>query len=186
MLALTGGAALAAAHLMKQRGRPRQSAARQGSNDALSTYLLDHLTGSDPAFAVVDRLLHSHAGSAEGRLFQALYESFEEERELVRTLIAALGGTTVSVKRAMSQATGAVAMLAAGGKRGDLSLFRTLESLSIGVQGKRLLWRALNNHSPSLEPLIGRTFADLELRAIDQWQRIEERRLALVPATFSR
>jgi len=184
MLALTGGAALAITHLMRPRQRRELSYAGELADHALSSYLLDHLSGSDAAFAVVKRLRKSHAGTSEGRLFQELYDEFRQDREVIRTLLAALGERPLSVKRAIGQATGTLAKFAAGGKPGDLALFRTLESLAIGVQGKRLLWRALGEQLPSLEPLIQRTFADLELRAIDEWQRIEKCRLALVPATF--
>jgi hypothetical protein len=73
---------------------------------------------------------------------------------------------------------------AAGARPGELSLFRTLEGLSAGVQGKRCLWRAAQMLAPSLRPSDGRTLGELESSAVDQWEAIERYRLALVPQTL--
>ena len=142
------------------------------------------LAGSDAAIQVVGRLRLVHAGTQEGRLFAALYDEFREEREVVRALLAQVGAAPLSVKRLVGQANGAVLAAVAGGERGDLSLFRTLEALSVGVQGKRCLWRALQSllgdqPIPSVRSLDG-----LEAMAVRQWEAIEERRRGLVLATF--
>ena len=65
---------------------------------------------------------------------------------------------------------------------GELSLLRTLEALSIGVQGKRCMWRALQNLRTSPG---GMDFVELEAKAIRQWEAIEERRRHLVVRTLS-
>jgi hypothetical protein len=61
-----------------------------------------------------------------------------------------------------------VLSVTAGGEPGDLSLLRTLEALAIGVQGKRCLWRALQNLRPVLSTVDGMTFIELEARADDR------------------
>jgi hypothetical protein len=73
----------------------------------------------------------------------------------------------------------------AGGEPGDLSLLRTLEALAIGVQGKRCLWRALQNLRTVPSTVQGMNFVELEAKAVHQWEAIEERRRALVERTFS-
>jgi hypothetical protein len=79
--------------------------------------------------------------------------------------------------------SGRVLSLAAGGEPGDLSLLRTLEGLSIGIQGKRCMWRALQELGSAVAP--GReTFVALESRALRQWERVEARRRALAAVTF--
>jgi hypothetical protein len=76
-----------------------------------------------------------------------------------------------------------VLSFAAGGEPGELSLLRTLEALSIGIQGKRCMWRALQELGTAVSP--GReTFVALESRALRQWERVEERRRALAAVTF--
>src|SRR4029453_3477117 len=71
-----------------------------------------------------------------------------------------------------------------GCEPGDLSLLRTLEALAIGVQGKRCLWRALQNVRTVPSTVDGMNFVALEAKAVRQREAIEERRGALVARTF--
>ena len=169
-------------------GRRRSSSARtdvQGDKRAnLAAYLREHLTGSDAAIQVVGRLRLVHAGTQEGRLFASLFDEFREERDVVRGLLDQTGESALSLKRLAGLAGGAVLDRAAGGERGDLSLFRTLEGLSIGVQGKRCMWRALQALLGDQPIPSARSLAGLEAMAVRQWEAIEERRRGLVLATF--
>jgi hypothetical protein len=157
---------------------------RGGKRTALVAYLREHLTGSDAAIQVVGRLRLVHAGTQEGRLFASLYDEFREEREIVRVLLAQAGAATGSANGRPGHASGAALAAAMGGERGDLSLFRTLEWLAIGVQGKRSLWRALHALLGEQPIPSVRSLAGLEAMALRQWEAIEERRLGLVLATF--
>jgi hypothetical protein len=173
------------AESLRRMSRSRTSPTTDERQSALTAYLRDHLSGADTAYLIVKRLRSTHAGTPEGRLFESLYEQFQEERAVVRGLLARIGASPISAKRVAGQVSGSVLKLAAGGSRGDLSLFRTLESLAIGVQGKRCLWRALqaiDNHLVSPGP---RSFAELESMAVHQWVAIEERRRALALETFA-
>jgi hypothetical protein len=152
---------------------------------ALFAYLRDHLSGSDQAIRVVRRLASTHEGSEDGILFRRLSTELEEDRVIVRSLLMQLGASERSIKRAAAGASGAVLSATAGGEPGDLSLLRTLEALSIGVQGKRCLWRALQNLRALPSPVNGMTFVELEAKAVRQWEAIEERRRALVERTFA-
>jgi len=170
------------------RRRRRIASGRATPHDkraALAVYLRDHLSGSDAAIQVVGRLRRTHAGTDEGALFASLFDEFEGERRVVRALLAQLGASPRSAKRLASQASGAILKLTAGGDRGELSLFRTLEALAIGVQGKRCLWRALQSLSPSIPLPAGWSLAALEAMAVRQWEAIESRRQSLAPATFA-
>ena len=89
------------------------------------------------------------------------------------------------MKRAAGYASGVLLSVTAGGAPGDLSLLRTLEALAIGVQGKRCLWRALQNLRAVPSTVRGLNFAELESKAVRQWEAIEERRCVLVARTFS-
>jgi hypothetical protein len=161
------GALLAGAFVARAQTRARARVFATHPDEALKTYLLDHLTGSDAASSVVARLRRSHAGTREGELFAELYQEFREERAVVKMLITGLGGSTTSVRRVVGQATGGVLKAAAGGRQGGLALLRTLESLAIGVQGKRLLWRALHDVTPPLALPDHRSFRELEALAVD-------------------
>ena len=151
---------------------------------ALAAYLREHLTGSDAAIEVVERLRLTHAGSQEGRLFASLFDEFREEREVVRLLLEQIGASPQSLRRLAGQASGAALVPANGGERGELSLFRTLESLAIGVQRKRCMWRALESLLGDQPIPSARSLGGLEAMAVRQWDAIEERRRALVGETF--
>jgi len=151
---------------------------------ALIAYLRDHLGGSDVAIRVVRRL-GSHEGTEDGPLFRRLSREFEEDRSVVRSLLIRLRASERSIKRAAADASGVVLSATAGGEPGDLSLLRTLEALAIGVQGKRCMWRALQNLPGLPSTADGMTFLELEAKAVRQWEAIEERRRALMERTFS-
>jgi hypothetical protein len=163
----------------------RRSSVSTRQRQALIAYLRDHLGGADMALQVVHRLTSTHEGTEVGALFHRLSKELEEDRSVVRTVLVQLGASGRSLKRAAGFASGTVLSATAGGEPGDLALLRTLEALAVGVQGKRCLWRALQNLRTVSPAVGGMTFVDLEERAVRQWEAIEERRLALVPRTFS-
>jgi hypothetical protein len=163
---------------------PRSSTSTR-RRQALIAYLRDHLSGSDVAIRVVHRLVSTHRSADDRTLFRRLAKEFEEDRSVVRALLTQLGTSGRSIKRAAGFASGTVLSVTAGGEPGDLSLLRTLEALSIGVQGKRCMWRALQNLRPVPSPVRGMGFVELEAKAVRQWEAIEERRRDLVAQTFS-
>ncbi len=184
-LAALGAVAVAAGVTAYLAWPARRSSASLRKRQALSAYLRDHLSGSDVALRVVHRLDSTHQGTEDGPLFRRLSKEFEEDREVVRTLLTHLGASGRLIKRAAGYASGAVLSVTAGGEPGDLSLLRTLEALAIGVQGKRCLWRALQNVRTVPSAVDGMTFVELEAKAVRQWEAIEERRCGLVARTFS-
>ena len=151
---------------------------------ALATYLREHLVGADTAIRIVQGLRDAYRGSSQGALFGSLYEQFRDDRSVVEGILAELGYTSRSAKRLAGRATGSALRVVAGGAPGDLSLFRTLEALAIGVQGKRCLWRAAQTLVGLPHPAGRRSFVELEADAVRQWETIEQHRRSLVLATF--
>jgi hypothetical protein len=169
----------------RRRRRARDADATAQRSD-LGDYLREHLSGSDLAIHVVERLRHAHEGADDRVLFARLLDEFQEEREVLRGLIADLGESPKSVKRLAGRAAGFIAETVAGAPLDDgLTLFRTLEALAIGVQGKRCLWRALQALDPPLRAPGYRNFAELESMAVGQWETIEQRRSTLAAETFT-
>jgi hypothetical protein len=164
---------------------PARRSASTRHRQALIVYLRDHLGGAEMAIRVVHRLGSTHQGTEEGALFRRLSKEFEEDRSVVRTLLTQLGASGRSIKRAAGFVSGAMLSVTAGGQPGDLSLLRTLEALAIGVQGKRCLWRALQNLRPVPSIVHGMDFVELEVKAVRQWEALEERRRTLLAQTFS-
>jgi hypothetical protein len=151
---------------------------------ALAAYLRDHLAGADAAIHVVGHLKAAQLGRPDGTLFAWLHEQFQIDRDVVIAMLTELRVSPRSVKLLAGHAAGTVLKAAAGTRPGELSLFRTMEGLSVGVQGKRCLWRAAQALAPPLRAPGGRTWGELESRAADQWEAIERYRLALVAQTL--
>jgi hypothetical protein len=171
--------------LSRQRAPSRRSRTGRGAPDeALVAYLREHLSGSDAALAVVERLWHSAAEGDVKQLAETLRRDFDEERDSVRVLLASIGASPYAAKRAAGHIVGGLLGTMAGGRTDELSLLRTLEGLAVGVQGKRCLWRALASAFPTHSGPAGRSFAELEAMAVRQWEAIEQQRQALARATF--
>jgi HAD superfamily hydrolase (TIGR01509 family) len=183
LLGALGALGLTLAFVALRRPNRRQSDETGDKRKALATYLRDHLAGADTAIQTVQGLRDTHRGP-EGALFKSLCEQFREDRGVVEGMLVELGYTSRSAKRLAGRATGSALRVVAGGAPGDLSLFRTLEALAIGVQGKRCLWRAAQALVALPHPPGRRTFVELEADAVRQWEAIERHRRSLVPVTF--
>jgi hypothetical protein len=184
ILGALGAVGLTIAFVALRRSKPRQSYEDVDKRKALATYLRDHLAGADTAIQMVQGLGNAYGGGPEGALFESLYEQFREDRGVVEGILAELGYTSRSVKRLAGRATGSALRAVAGGALGDLSLFRTLEALAIGVQGKRCLWLAVQALGSLPHPPGRRSFVELEADAVRQWETIERHRRSLVSRTF--
>lgn len=181
-LAVTG---LAIAAVTLQQSRKSAVRMPKDRRQALAIYLREHLSGADGAIHLVARLEAAFDGRPDGALFASLHQQLLEDRAVVTTLLQELGMSALSIKRLAGHVAGNVVALAANGARGDLFLFRAIEALSIGVQGKRCLWRSLQALEPELRAPGRLRFADLEARAIEQWDAIERFRQSLAFETFS-
>jgi hypothetical protein len=184
-LAVVGAVAVTAGLMTWLGSRAPRSSTSTRRRDALIVYLRDHLSGSEVAIRVVHRLASTHENADDRALFRRLAKEFEEDRSVVRALLTRFGASERSLKRAGGFASGLVLSVTAGGEPGDLSLLRTWEALSIGVQGKRCMWRALQNLNPMAARGFDTDFVELEAKAVRQWEAIEERRRGLVARTFS-
>lgn len=184
ILGALGALGLTIAFVARRHSKPRQADQDRDKRKALATYLRDHLAGADAAIQIVRGLGDAYREGPEGALFESLHEQFREDRGVVEGILAELGYTLRSVKRLAGRTTGSALGSVAGGAPGDLSLFRTLEALAIGVQGKRCLWRAGQALGSLPRPPGRRSFAELEADAVRQWDTIEQHRRSLVPRTF--
>ena len=179
---VVAGLALGIGLLRPRRGRPRSRA--EEKRRALVIYLREHLSGADAAVQVVDRLRRNQSSLEDRPLFEFLHASLRNDCDAVTALLLSLGESPRSLKRIAGYASGSLLKRIAGGSPGELSLFRTLEALAIGVQGKRCLWRALQSLEPNLSMPGRRSLSELESAAVHQWNTIEARRQFLVPSTF--
>jgi hypothetical protein len=154
-------------------------------------YLNDHLAGAAAALQHVDRMQARDPGSELGHILQALHVQIEEDRDVLERVIVALGGSTNPVKRAGALGAEMLASLrmqmpVLGAGSSEAARLEEIEVLSLGIEGKRLLWIALGEFSGSEPRLAAFDFAALRRRAQDQRDRLERFRLLLATAALRR
>ena len=142
IVSVLGALGLMVVFVALRRSTRGQSDEASDTRKDFATYLREHLGSADAAIQMVQGLREAYRGTPEAVLFGSLYEQFRDDRAVVEGILAELGYTSRSDKRLAARATDSALRVVAAGAAGDLSLFRKLEALAIGVQGKRCLWRA--------------------------------------------
>lgn len=157
----------------------------------IATYLNDHLAGATAALELLEHLEKEHAGTDVGQFAAELRADVAEDRQELEALMARLRITESRTRKA----TGWLAEKAAQLKLrlddltdGALRLHETLEALSLGIEGKRSLWRALAAAAEDVPALRVANYELLARRAEEQRGRVEVRRLeaarkALIPGS---
>lgn len=146
------------------------------ANEQIAVYLNDHLAGSVAALDLLEQLEAGHTGTPLGRFFAELRTDIEADRRELESLMGRLGVTESRTRKASAWLAEKFVQLKlrlddpAGGA---LRLFESLETLSLGIEGKHGLWLALAaaaEEEPTLRVL------DYELmsrRAEEQRGRVE-------------
>jgi hypothetical protein len=140
---------------------------------ALATYLNDHLVGSTTALWTTTRLVGSHRDDAIGRYLSTFRQQLVDERDVLRSLLERLPAQESVVKRTIGVVGAAVMWTrSALPLPGTPSLLEDLESLAIGVWGKRLLWGTLARVAAGDD-----RFTDLDVDRLAELAEDQEREL---------
>lgn len=154
-------------------------------NDNLTAYLNDHLAGSVAAIELMDDLIKASEEDLLKQFFADLKREIESDQKILEQLIKRADEdekTSRKVAAWLSEKVARMKFKVAGDSFGGLGLVQALEMLGLGIRGKELLWRALSNsNSPILRDL---DLAQLEQRAIEQQERVEEKRIEAAKAAF--
>lgn len=140
----------------------------------LSTYLNDHLAGSVAGLEILDHLIERFEGETRERL-QQLKAEIEKDRDELAGLMQKLeiGQSTFRKAAAWLSEKGTELKLRFDDPSGgEFVVFESLEVLSLGIEGKRGLWRALKSAS--------RVDPRLRLVDYDRLQRAAKKQRALV------
>jgi hypothetical protein len=154
----------------------------------LGIYLNDHLAGSTGGLELAKRAAGEYEGTELGAFLDGLRADIEADRRELETIMGQLGVQANPAKQAVAWAGEKAGRLKLNGElRGTspLTPFIELEALSLGIEGKRLMWVALAATEPvareigeeRLERLIGR--AERQRDGVER-HRIEQARQALV------
>jgi hypothetical protein len=149
----------------------------------LETYLTDHLAGATAGLNLAQMAAKEHQGDEHGEFLSQLAIEIGEDYGTLEQLIADMGIDKSATKTALAEVGTKVMSPKFTGDDDALNAFITLETLSIGVEGKRCMWKALKSiEDPTLESL---DIDALIERAESQRERIEEHRLAIAPQALA-
>ena len=147
---------------------------------ALGTYLKDHLGAAQVAIQLLEAMCDQHKEERYREFARRVLPEIQSDDETLRSIIAAIAEEPSSIKNAGGWLLEKMARLKLGHTgSSDLEMFESLEMLSLGVAGKRSLWKALQIVSPADARLGTFDFAELLHRAEDQFDTIEHERLRL-------
>jgi hypothetical protein len=157
------------------------------ANEALTTYLNDHLAGSVVALQLLDHLAEDGAGTAETSLLADVHADIEADRQELEAFMAQLG-ITVSAPRTATgwlvEKLSEIKLHLDDGGDGALRRLEALETVSLGITGKQALWDALAAVAEDAPRLNGLDYARLTRRAETQRGVVERLRLHAAKAAL--
>jgi hypothetical protein len=155
-------------------------------SDPLATYLEDHLAGASAAIDLLESLRDQHASEPLGPLAAQWLDAITGDRKTLLQLIDRVERGPHVGKEAAAWLAEKVSRAKLGRvSKGDLGTFQALETLSLGILGKRALWKALAAAAPEDPRLAGPDYDALIRGAESQFASVEERRLAIGPRALS-
>ena len=147
------------------------------ANDALSTYVEDHLAGATAGLELLEALSAQHQGDPTGALARRLLPEVEDDRRTLEGIARTLDAGS-ALKEAGAWLAEKVSRLKLHRDvKGMLGTFEALEAMTLGVLGKRALWRALAVAAGSDARLAGFDFGALAASAERQHALLEDERL---------
>lgn len=151
------------------------------ANKALDVYLNDHLGGATLGCGLAEQIHHLSEGNPLGSVMAKLMPEIEADRETLADLMEQLGTSRNPVKQVTAWVAEKVSRAKfAGATSGDpdFGLFMALEMLTLGVEGKLSLWKALKEVADEYAPLAAANLDGLIARAQSQHDALERERIA--------
>lgn len=156
------------------------------ANDALATYVEDHLAGAAAGVELLEALCAQHQGEPTGTLAGRLLPEVEADRRTLERIARALDAGSVLKEAGAWLAEKVSRLKLHRDAKGVLGTFEALEAMSLGVLGKRALWRALAVAAATDPRLAGIDFDGLAASAERQHALLEEERLRAAAAALAR
>lgn len=151
------------------------------ADNTMDVYLNDHLAGAMLGSDLAEQIRDGHEGTPLGDVMASIAAEVEEDRQTLLDLMERMGTSKNPVK----QATGWIAEKASRAKfsgvtsRGrEHGAFMALESLTLGVEGKRSMWKVLKKLASEYPALAATNLDELINRAEAQHATLERERLA--------
>ena len=156
------------------------------SRETLGTYLHDHYAGSVGAVALVEHTIRENEGSPLAARLSRVLEEIRKDQAMLHDLVERVGAGRGSIKKAGAWLAEKAGRVKLGGTDDpdQLSRMESLEMLTVGILGKRALWRALRAVASKHDVLQGLDFDLLERRAVEQHDEVEAMRLEAARAVL--
>jgi hypothetical protein len=158
----------------------------------LEVYLNDHLAGATGACELARNAVEKYGGTSHHAFLRQFLTEVEEDRATLEKMIQTVGGTPNPIKQAgawIMEKVSRVKLSPGGTGSEELSVLLTLETLSIGVEGKICLWNALKaaaggGEGDGITELAGIDFDALTAGAQRQREGLEKERLTAARAAL--
>ena len=151
----------------------------------LDVYLNDHLAGGTAGVNLAQMAAEEHRSDEHGAFFGEIASEIKKDHDVLEAIMAALNTEESATKTAAAEIGSKMMAPKFKGTEDTLNAFVTVETLSIGVEGKHCLWTALKtiaDGEPALEEF---DIDNLIARAEDQRGRLEAKRLELAPSALA-
>ena len=148
----------------------------------LDTYLNDHMAGATAGTNLAQMASEEHQTDEHGPFFSEIYAEISADKDTLQQLIEALGVEESATKSALAEVGSKVmAPKFTAGEDDALNAFVTLETLSIGVEGKVCMWKALKTVEADYPAFENFDVDALLARATSQREKIETQRQKMAP-----
>jgi hypothetical protein len=148
---------------------------------AMDVYLNDHLAGAMLGSDLAEQIRQRHEDSPLGELMGSIAPQIEEDRQVLVDLMERMGTSKNALKQAagwVAEKTSRVKFSGAGSGEPDHGAFMALEALTLGVEGKSSMWKALKAVQSQYPALVSTNLDELIERAETQHAALERERLA--------
>jgi hypothetical protein len=155
----------------------------------LAIYLRDHFAGATAGLELARRVSRTATGTEQGPFCVDLAARIAADREALRDIMTRLGVAPSSTKNALAWTLEKAGRLKLNGRvlrASPLSRLVELETLALGVTGKKALWRSLATLKATDSRLAGVDFDALIASAEQQLTELERHRLQAVEHALSR
>ncbi|HYY14278.1 MAG TPA: hypothetical protein VE758_07605, partial [Chthoniobacterales bacterium] len=128
----------------------------------LAIYLNDHLAGSIGALEMLDDIIDKHEGDEIERFVAQLRTEIKADQQQLKRLMENLEVHESSLRKAggwVAEKFSRGKLRAGDSRKPNLALLQSFESLTLGIAGKRLLWRVLASGAAAAPRLSGFDFA---------------------------
>jgi len=147
----------------------------------IDSYLNDHLAGATLGCDLAEHIRSMNEGTPLGEVMASVAAEIEKDRDTLRQLMQRLEISENRVKRAggwVAEKVSRVKFSGLSSGEPELGTFMALEGLSLGIEGKADLWRALAQVTDEFAPVAALDLDELIARAESQRSVVERERMA--------